>query len=142
MAADLLIAAHGVDREGAPPPTVRIRSDQRTGRPPFQTQDPAEIAYRHSDSYREHGVHVIKASRPRSLKMMLKERAMLYSKCVVAIARALREADAPPHIVRAVAEACASVNARFPLQRFYSIAVGEKIRQTIIEYHTKDEEGE
>jgi hypothetical protein len=66
----------------------------------------------------------------------------LYSKCVVAIARALRDADAPAHIVRAVAEACASVNARFPLQRFYDMAVGEKLRQTIIEYHTKDDESE
>ena len=41
-----------------------------------------------------------------------------------------------------VAEACASVNARFPLQRFYDIAFGESVRQTIIEYHTKDDEGE
>jgi hypothetical protein len=66
----------------------------------------------------------------------------MYGKCAVAIARALRDADAPPHIVRAVAEACASVNARFPLQRFYDIAVGESLRQTIIEYHSKDDEGE
>jgi hypothetical protein len=58
------------------------------------------------------------------------------------IARALRDADAPPHIVRAVAEARASVNARFPLQSFYDIAVGESVRQTIIDYHSKDEEGE
>jgi hypothetical protein len=65
----------------------------------------------------------------------------MYGKCVVAIARALREADAPPHIVRAVAEACASVNARFPLQRFYDIAVEESLRQTIIEYHSKDDDG-
>jgi hypothetical protein len=55
---------------------------------------------------------------------------------------ALRDADAPPHVVRAVAEACASVNARFPLQRFYDIAVGESVRQTIIDYHSKEEEGE
>ena len=66
----------------------------------------------------------------------------MYGKSVVAIARALRDADAPPHIVRAVAEACASVNERFPLQRFYKIAIGEKLRQAIIEYHTKDEESE
>ena len=66
----------------------------------------------------------------------------MYRKCVVAIARALREADAPPHIVRAVAEACVSVNARFPLQRFYDIAVAESLRQTIIEYHSKDDEDE
>jgi hypothetical protein len=66
----------------------------------------------------------------------------LFSKCAVAIARALRDADAPPHIVRAVAEACVSVNARFPLQKFYDIAVGEQLRQTIIEYHTKDDESE
>jgi hypothetical protein len=66
--------------------------------------------------------------------------ATLYRKCVVAIARALRDPDAPPHIVRAVAEACASVNARFPLQRFYDIAVGESVRQTIIKYHSKDDE--
>ena len=67
---------------------------------------------------------------------------LLYRKCVVAIARALREADAPPHIVRAVAEACATVNARFPLQRFYDMAVGEALRQTIVDYHSKDDEGE
>lgn len=64
----------------------------------------------------------------------------MYPKCVVAIARALRDADAPAHIVPAVTEACASLNARFPLQRFYDIAVGENLRQTIIEYHTKDDE--
>jgi hypothetical protein len=56
--------------------------------------------------------------------------------------RALQDANAPPHIVRAVAEACASVNARFPLRRFYDIAVGEILRQTIIEYHSKDDDGE
>jgi hypothetical protein len=50
----------------------------------------------------------------------------MYGKCAVAIARALQNVDAPPHIVRAVGEACASVNARFPLQRFYDIAVGER----------------
>ena len=66
----------------------------------------------------------------------------MYRRCVVAIARALRDADAPPHIVRAVAEACATVNARFPLQRFYDIAVGDNVRQTIIEYHSNDDEGE
>jgi hypothetical protein len=66
----------------------------------------------------------------------------LYRKCVVAIARALRDADAPPHVVQAVAEACASVNARFPLQRFIDIAVGESVRQTIIEYHSQDDERE
>jgi hypothetical protein len=66
----------------------------------------------------------------------------MHGRCVVAIARALQDADAPPHVVRAVAEACASVNAGFPLQRFYDIAVGESLRQTIIEYHTKDDEGE
>jgi aspartate/methionine/tyrosine aminotransferase len=66
----------------------------------------------------------------------------MHGRCVVAIARALRDADAPPHVVRAVAEACASVNARFPLQRFYDIAVGESLRQAIVEYHTKDDEGE
>jgi hypothetical protein len=66
----------------------------------------------------------------------------LYRKCVVAIARALRDADATPHIVFAVAEACARVNARFPLQRFYDIAVGESVRQAIIDYHSKDDEGD
>ena len=66
----------------------------------------------------------------------------MYAKCVVAIARALRDVDAPPHVVRAVAEACTGVNARFPLQRFYDIAVGEQLRQAIIEYHTKDDESE
>jgi hypothetical protein len=66
----------------------------------------------------------------------------LYTKCVVAIARALRDSEAPPHIVRAVAEACASVNARFPFQRFYNMAAGDKLRQTIVEYHTKDDESE
>jgi hypothetical protein len=66
----------------------------------------------------------------------------MYGKCAVAIARALRNVDAPPHIVRAVGEACASVNPRFPLQRFYDIAVAESLRQTIIEYHSKDDEGE
>ena len=65
----------------------------------------------------------------------------MYGKCAVAIARALRNVDAPPHI-RAVGEACASVNARFPLQRFYDIAVAESLRQTIIEYHSKDDGGE
>jgi hypothetical protein len=34
------------------------------------------------------------------------------------------------------------VNARFPLQRFYDIAVEESLRQTIIEYHSKDDDGE
>jgi hypothetical protein len=66
----------------------------------------------------------------------------LYAKCVVAIARALRDVDAPPHIIRAVAEAFASVNARFPLQRFYDIAVGDKLRQTIIEYHANNDESD
>jgi hypothetical protein len=66
----------------------------------------------------------------------------LYSKCIVAIARALRDADAPPHVVLAVAEACAGLNRRFPLQRFYDIAVGESLRRTIVEYHTKDDGGE
>jgi hypothetical protein len=44
--------------------------------------------------------------------------------------------------LRAVGEACVSVNARLPLQRFYDIAVAESLRQTIIEYHSKDDEGE
>jgi hypothetical protein len=34
------------------------------------------------------------------------------------------------------------MGARFPLQRFFDIAVGESLRQTIIEYHSKDDEGE
>jgi hypothetical protein len=29
--------------------------------------------------------------------------------------QSVADADVPPHVVRAVAEACASVNARFPL---------------------------
>jgi hypothetical protein len=34
------------------------------------------------------------------------------------------------------------MNPRFPLQRFYDIAVAESLRQTIIEYYSKDDEGE
>ena len=98
------------------------------------------VAYYHRTSYRPRPI-VTKASHSRS-STNGRERGAMYGKCVVAIAKALRDAGAPPHIVRAVAEACASVNARFPLQRFYDIAVGESLRQTIIEYHSKDDEGE
>ena len=65
----------------------------------------------------------------------------MYGKCAVAIARALRNVDAPPHIVRAVG-GLRQCKRAFPLQRFYDIAVGESLRQTIIEYHSKDDEGE
>ena len=82
-----------------------------------------------------HKLHIPEA-RPRQ-----GTRGNVWEVCV-AIARALWDADAPPHIVRAMAEACASVNARFPLQRFYDTAVGESLRQTIIEYHSKDDEAE
>jgi hypothetical protein len=54
----------------------------------------------------------------------------------------LRDADAPPHIVQAVAEACVSADPRFPLQKFHDIAVGEGLRKSILKYHAKDDEGE
>ena len=63
-------------------------------------------------AHRESTAAATATGRRGSLSYKLHNLPTLYQKCVVAIARALRDADAPPHIVLAVAEACASVNAR------------------------------